>query len=202
MSWDATLQEQLLARAESLRRYVESKIPPNLQAAIAPEDVLQEVWIAAFSSFPGFNPTRPDALDRWLTAITNHKLIDSLKTAVRIKRGGGLKHVQVAQDYRTSLHGLFARVASSGRTPSRDVAVTEAAHAVQIALSRLPDTRRRVIQMRYLEGRSRAEIARSMDMSDAAVNSLLFNALRDLRRRLGEATRFFSDARSQGDTRE
>ena len=70
---------------------------------------------------------------------------------------------------------------------------------MQIALSRLPNDRRTAIRMRYLEGRSRPEIARTMDKSEAAVNSLLFHGLRDLRRRLGDTARFFSDVRSSED---
>jgi RNA polymerase sigma factor (sigma-70 family) len=128
--------------------------------------------------------------------ITNHKLLDALKTAGRLKRGGSARIARAADRRRTSLTDLFARVASPGRTPSRDVAAAEAAHAVQIALSGLLADRRRVIQMRYLEERSRSEIAREMGKSEAAVNSLLFHGLRDLRARLGDVVRFFSDARS------
>lgn len=196
---DLALQEQLLERAEMLYRYIDAKIPAKFRAVIAPEDILQEVWIGAFDSFSRFNPRGPDAVDRWLMGITNHKLIDAMKTAGRLKRGGGARHVRAAHNRMTSLNDLFARVASPRRTPSRDVAAKEAAHATQIALSRLPDDRRHAIQMRYLEGRSRPEIAHRMQKSEAAVNSLLFHGLRDLRRRLGDAARFFSDAQSSED---
>jgi len=193
---EAALQAELLARAEALRQYVQAKIPAKFRAVIPAEDVLQEVWIAALRSFSKFEPGRPDAFDRWLMGITNHKLLDALKAAGRLKRGGGARIAHAADNRRTSLTDLFARVASPGKTPSRDVAASEAAHAVQIALSRLPDDRRRAIQMRYLEERSRPEIAREMERSEAAVNSLLFNGLRDLRARIGDVARFFSDARS------
>jgi RNA polymerase sigma factor (sigma-70 family) len=190
------LQAELLERAERLYRYIESKIPAKFQAVIAPEDVLQEIWIGAMRSFANFNPTRPSALDRWLMGITNHKLIDALKTAARVKRGGNAQIAHAAHDRRTSLTDLFARIASPRRTPSRDAAADEAAHAMQIALSCLPDDRRRAIQMKYLEGRSRQEIACKMRKSEAAVNSLLFHGLRDLRYRLGDVAKFFSNVRS------
>jgi RNA polymerase sigma factor (sigma-70 family) len=193
-----TLQAELLARAETLRRYIQGKIPARFRAVIPAEDVLQEVWIAALRSFSRFRPGRPDALDRWLMGITNHKLLDALKAAGRLKRGGGAPLAHGAGNRRTSLADLFARVASPGKTPSRDVAAHEAAHAVQIALSRLPDDRRRAIQLRYLEERPRSEIAREMGRSAAAVNSLLFNGLRELRAGIGDIARFFSDARSSG----
>ena len=166
---------------------------------ISPEDILQDVWIAAFAHYSSFNPTKPGALDRWLMGIANHKLIDALKTAGRLKRGGGVQHVLAADSRRRSLCNLFARVASPRRTPSRDVGATEAAHAVQIALSQLSDDRRTAIQLRYLEGQTRVEIARRMQKSEAAVNSLLFNGLREMRRWMGDMAQFFSDARSSED---
>ncbi len=72
----------------------------------------------------------------------------------------------------------------------------EAAVAVRVALSGLPEPRRRVILMRHIEGRSREEIAREMQKSDAAVNSMLYQGMLELRGLLGEARRYFSDAKS------
>jgi RNA polymerase sigma factor (sigma-70 family) len=63
-------------------------------------------------------------------------------------------------------------------------------------LAELPPEHREVITLRYLEGLGHDEIARVMQRSRAAVNSLLFRALRELQQKMGPATRFFSDARS------
>lgn len=190
------LQLELMARAETLRRYVQAKIPPRFRALIAPEDVLQEVWIAAYSGYSTYKSARPDGLDRWLIGITNHKLIDSLKTAGRIKRGGNMRIAQAGADRRKSMVDLFGRLAASGRTPSREVAADEAANALQVALSQLPEERRLAIQMRHLEGLSLAEIAHRMQKTEAAVHSILFRGLRELRRRLGDIARYFTDTRS------
>ena len=97
---------------------------------------------------------------------------------------------------RVSLSSLFSRVKPTGRTPSRDASTREAALATQVALSRLQDDRRRAIHMRYIEGRPPREIAAILGKSSAAVNGLLFHGLRELRERLGDACRFFSDAQS------
>jgi RNA polymerase sigma factor (sigma-70 family) len=100
---------------------------------------------------------------------------------------------------RTSFPDLFSQLASPGKTPSREVSTQEATRAVQIALGGLPEPRRRAIYMWHIEGRSRQEIARELQKSDAAVNSLLYQGLRELRARLGHAGRFFSDAKSWSD---
>lgn len=194
---DATeLEVELMARADRILRYIQTKIPLKYQALIAPEDVLQEVWIAAYSGYANYVSARPDGFDRWLIGIANHKLIDFLKSAGRKKRGGHIRIDQAGYDRSKSLADLFGHVPAAGRTPSREVAAGEAARAVQMALEQLPEERRLAIQMRHLEGCSLAEIGRRMQKSEAAVHSILFRGLKDLRARLGKLTKFFSDAGS------
>lgn len=192
----AALQSYLMGRAEALRRYVAMKIPPEFGPVVAAEDVLQEVWIAAFRGVSRFRATGPDAFDRWLVTIANRKLLDALKSARRLKRGGHARVFLGTAGRRSSLAGLIGCLSASQKTPSRDTSTRESARLVRSELSRLPEDRRRAIQMRYLEGYPPSEIAGKMHKSVSAVNSLLFRGLRELRARLGDAKRFFSDARS------
>ena len=111
------LQGHLLSRADSLRGYVATKIPPPLGNLLSAEDVLQETFVAAFQNIGSFVPNGPDALDRWLITIANRKLIDALKRAHRIKRGG-LGPVQPGQPRRSSsLAGLLAQFGAAPADP-------------------------------------------------------------------------------------
>ncbi len=190
------LQRALLARADSLRKYVAGRIPERLAGVVSPDDVLQETWIAAFSHVETFVSSGPQALDRWLITIANRKLIDALKSAHCRKRGAGRPALTAVERTTSSPGAWVERLAEDAVTPSRDVATREAARAVQRALRGLPEERREVVQLRFVEGLSPRQITLRLGKSYAAVNSLLFHALRDLRRRLGQANRFFSDARS------
>ena len=191
---NAKLEELLLAGADRLRRHVAGKIQSDLRQVISPEDVLQEVWIAAFRGMGSFRADRPDAFDRWMTLLVGRKLIDACRAARALKRGGGHRVVRVNPDRATSLEALFQRAVVPCRTPSREVAAAEARDAVQIALGALPENRRRALWMHHVEGWSLAETAEAMEKTPAAVNSLVFNGLRQLSGLLGRATRFFSDA--------
>ena len=188
--------QALKARAPRLRRYLAMKTPTELQHMISAEDVLQEVWIAAFRSLPGFRPQGKDAVDRWLTCIAQRAMINAVKAAGRIKRGGRHRHVHRNPDRASSLADLFARVASPGRTPSSEAAVTEAVDAVQVALASLPPARRQAVRMRYIEGQPPETIARVMKRTPGAINGLLFHGLRQLQERLGDAGKFLSDSPS------
>jgi RNA polymerase sigma factor (sigma-70 family) len=193
---EESLEAHLTASAPALGRYIKAKIPRELEALITVDDVLQEIWIAAFRGIATFRASGPDAIDRWLITIANRKLIDQLKSAKRLKRGGAVHILQGLQRPRSSFLGLLERVSAAGRTPSNDASAREASGFLESALRELPDNRRQALTMRYIEGRPPQEIAALMNKSESAVNSLLYHGLRDLRHRLGAAGRFFSDAPS------
>jgi RNA polymerase sigma factor (sigma-70 family) len=193
----AEISRLFLGRAEGLYRYLEERIPPRFAAVITPDDVLQDVWISAFRGFSSFEAADDEALDHWLRTIASRKLLDLLKAARRAKRGGSGQGSSRASEKGTrSYVDLVARVASTHRTPSRETSAKEAAFAVQIALSDLGPEQRTALRLRYVEGRSLDEIASAMNKSAVAVNGLLFRGLRQLRRRLGRAGRYFSDSAS------
>ena len=190
---EAMLQRLLLSHANRLRRYIESKIPPKLRSLLAADDILQDVWIAAFRAMTTFRGNEGEDFDRWLMTITNRKLVDSLRTALAVKRGGKTPIVGEAQVRRSSIADLFARIASPQATPSRVTSAKEAVDAVAAALARLPDDRGQAVKMRHIDGLSVPEIADRMQRTIPAVHSLLFHGLRELRHRLGPEAKFFSD---------
>jgi RNA polymerase sigma factor (sigma-70 family) len=191
-----TLRRELLGSARRLRCYVDRRIPERLRPAVSADDVLQETWIAAHQALSKFTPDGPDAIGRWLTTIANSKLVNAIRAARRFMREGARKHLRDSQRRLSSFADLFARVQSPQKTPSSEFRAAERAHAASIALSQLTDDRRRAVHLHYIEGRSRREVARAMGRSEAAVNSLLYNGLLELRSLLGDAASYFSDVDS------
>ena len=196
---ESELQNLLLERAEGLRHVVSKKIPARYRSLVAAEDVLQDVWISAFRTFSDFRQDEPAAFDHWLKAIVNRRLADAIRSAGALKRGGAESLFHDNRNQARSWADLFAQVSGNEKTPSREMSSQEAANALRIALSSLPEPRRRVIYMRHIEGRSREEIAKAMHKTDAMVGYLLRCGLHDLRQRLRNASRFFSDTRSSAD---
>jgi len=190
---DSDLQAVLMERAECLHAYLQRKIPADLRRVIAPEDILQDVWVAVFRGISSFKPDTPDAFDRWLMRITERKLLDAFRHTRRLKRGGGHQFEHEPQHRSTSYLGLFASVAANQSTPSSDEAVREAVYATQIALCTLPDDYQRAITMHYIEERPHAEVAKAMQKTRPSINSLLYRGLRMLRQRLEPAGQFFSN---------
>ena len=191
-----TLHEQLVPRIQGLRAYVEGRIPARFRHLILTDEILQEVWVAAYRTLPTFRPTEPDSIDWWLRTIASSKLTDALRTVRCIKRGVNWRRMRSAAGQLTTYSNLFARFESPQKTPSRNVGANEAAHAVRVALDHLSEPRRKAIELRYIRGLAYEEIAHEMGKSQAAVHGLLYHGLRELRSVLGDAARYFSDCRS------
>jgi RNA polymerase sigma-70 factor (ECF subfamily) len=115
-----------------------------------------------------------------------------------VKRGGRHRIVNGGRET-SSLLDLFAHVAGRDRTPSSEEGAREAVHAVQIAISALPDDHRRAITMHHIEGRTSDEVAEALQKSLPAVKGLLYRAMRGLREQLGPEGRFFSDSAEPGE---
>jgi len=69
--------------------------------------------------------------------------------------------------------------------PAGLVARADEMHSFMRAVARLPDDRRQVVLLRFVDGLSSAEIGEVLDRSPGAVRVLLHRALRDLATRLG-----------------
>ncbi len=188
----ALLMASLMTRADSLRRYVTGKIPPRLRRTVSSDDILQDVWITAVRNIADVRPDGSEDLDRWLMRVAQRRIADAIRRADAAKRGGRDTLVYNRR-VTTSFVDLFSRVSGCGVTPSAEVSVKEAVHAVQIALASLPESCRTAVELRYLQGHSREEIAKIMNRTRAAVNALLFRGMHKLRELLGSVDRFFSD---------
>lgn len=184
------LKEILFEHAARLHQFVSKRINTRYQSTISADDILQDVWIAAFQEIESFQPGGPRAMERWLTRITQRKLINALRFA-RAKKRDGVRQSSVPHSHSSYLD-IFATIAVAQRTPSSEDAAREAIRAVKSGLDTLPNKYRTAINMYYIEHCTRAEIASSMGISSPAVNSLLYRGLRKLRLELGHGGKYFS----------
>ena len=192
----SNLHEVLIPRVRMLRAYLFRRVPASLKQTLAVDDILQEVWLAAYQSVHRFRPTGPDSVDHWLMTIAHSRLVDAVRHARRIKRGGDRRFVRDVTPNLTSFSSLFARLRAVQRTPSSDAHLIETAHAMQMAMSRLSDRQRQAVQLRFLQGLSRREIATRMSTTEKAVKELVHRGLHAMRDMLGSATKYFTDTRS------
>lgn len=193
------LSAWLVAHSDRLRGSIKRGIPARYQSTISADDILQEVWVAAHQGLAGFRVTDSTSIDRWLQVIAKNKLIDALKHVRTAKRGRDQVIERNAHQQHSSLDDLMARLVGSIRTPSSEAAIREARNQIGVALASLPKDQREVVRMRYEDGMDRPDIASHLGKTEAAVGSLLFRGLRGLKRSLGSANKYYSDARTSLD---
>ncbi|HRX85397.1 MAG TPA: sigma-70 family RNA polymerase sigma factor [Phycisphaerae bacterium] len=187
------INRELFSRAPMLRAYINRRLPLEMKRTIAPDDILQEVWIRAHRFLRDGGGEAIDSFDRWLLTLTSSVLVDQLRAHQAVKRGGRQRPARMAAEQTTFLD-LFNRVASSRTSPSTEVAVGEAVRLLQSALECIPEDLGRVVRMRHIQGMSYEQISREIDRSIPAVRGLLTRGMRKLRTELRSASRFFSDA--------
>ena len=189
------LQEALLARASKLESDIASMIPASMRAVLTPEDVIQEVWVKAFQSKAIPRPGDIRSFDAWLATIVARTLANAVKAARRQKRGGNHVIARQADARSESFVRLLEFLDPDIPSPSGDAAMAEAVIEMRKALAEIPEPNRDVIELRFLQGLSREDIAERMGRSLRAIDSLLFRSLRLLKRHLRESGRFFSGSR-------
>ena len=184
------LDKLLLDSYGRLAARVDQKLPADLRSLVAPEDVIQEVFTDAFRHIAAFEPRGQDAFYRWLTAIADNRITDTVRAHRAAKRGGDRARAEAAG--RTSILSLLEVMAVTDRTPSRSAGGHEAAAALQVALAGLKEEYREALALRYLEGLPVAEAARRLGKTEPAVHKLCSRGLQALRTSMGEATKFLS----------
>lgn len=140
------------------------------------EDLTQEVFLRLYRARQTYRPRA--RFSTWATHVTQNVA----RNAIRSRR----RHNQVASASRETPSGqrfetLFV---DHNGPPSRSLERAELARAVREAVAELAQRQRVAIQMHQFEGRTYAEVAAELDMTPAAIKSLLYRARVQLRQAL------------------
>ena len=163
---------------------------PTIRANTDPDDILQEVYVDLARRIDRFEDRGAGSFQNWLYAILDQKLVDAQRAAHRQKRDAD-RQVMIGRADSSSYVSLLDHVYADSGTPSRVARRQEALSALPIGLADLSESHRQVIELRFLEGLSVAEVAVRLGKSEAAVVALTKRALETLRQsmdRLGEFT--------------
>ncbi|WP_242609577.1 RNA polymerase sigma factor [Agromyces ramosus] len=128
------------------------------------EDVTQQVYISAWRTREGFDPSR-SALSAWIVGITRHRIADAHEARSRVRR---IEQALVAE--------ASVRPAGEGDEIVQRVMVAE-------ELERLEPVPRRVMQLAFYEQLSHSEIAETLGLPVGTVKSHVRRSLSRLRTR-------------------
>jgi RNA polymerase sigma-70 factor (ECF subfamily) len=183
-SWGA-----LLTRHEGrLRRMVAFRLDPRLQGRIDPEDVVQEVNLAASEHLADYLGKRATPFFLWLRGIAGNKLLEVHRRHLGTPMRDARREVSL---YRGALPGatsaaLAARLLGHQTRPSEAAVRAEAKIRLQEALNGMDPLDREVLALRHFEQLSNAEAAGVLQIKEAAAGKRYLRALERLREILAQ----------------
>jgi RNA polymerase sigma-70 factor (ECF subfamily) len=183
-SWGA-----LLTRHEGrLRRMIAFRLDPRLQGRIDPEDVLQEVNLAASEHLADYLRRPTMRLFLWLRGIAGNKLLElhrrHLGTPMRdARREVSLHHGALPG---ATSAALAAQLLGQQTRPSEAAARAEAKIRLQEALNGMDPLDREVLALRHFEQLTNAEAARVLQIKEATAGKRHLRALERLREILAQ----------------
>ncbi len=133
------------------------------------EDATARTFTAALRALPAFRDEGA-SFRAWLFRIAHHTISNARRSRARRRT--------------EPLPATFDHPAANA-DPAGIVGRAEELRSVLRAVSQLPDDRRQVVLLRFVDGLSSKEIGQVMDRSEGAARVLLHRALRDLEARLG-----------------
>jgi RNA polymerase sigma-70 factor, ECF subfamily len=156
-------------------------------AALA-EDVVQDTFLLALDRTREFDAKR-GSLGSWVCQLSRNVIRGALRTRGRAQEQGMWDRID------EGLAEAFARM--DGQALAHDVLEKrETQDLVHVAMSHLSDAHRTVLERKYVEERSLAEIAAELELSEDAVKSLLARARRAFRETFQSLGRTLSEAES------
>lgn len=132
------------------------------------EDATERTFLAALRALPGFRDEGA-TFRAWLFRIAHNTIVNARRSRFR-------RRTEPLPD------GL-ERIAPNADPASLVVEADETRRVLR-AVAELPDDRREVVLLRFVDGLSSREIGQVMDRSEGAARVLLHRALRDLAARL------------------
>lgn len=171
---DRAALERLFSRHRGrLVSWIGVVAPPNLARRVTADDLAQETLLEAARRLDRFEPRGPASFYAWLVGIARHKLMEAERAQ------GAEKRAREAP--------LEVEPTGFATSPTQAAMRADRAALLRAAMEKLGPAAAEALRLRYLEGRSTAEVAGLMRRSESAVKSLVTRAFADLARLLPQS---------------
>ncbi len=174
-------QDALGQAFQTCRNYLllvaDKQLDADLLAKGGASDLVQETFLEAQRDFDRFHGTSEEELLAWLRQMLLNNIANFTRRYHTDKRS--LDREVALEPGSAGQRG--PAVPAPELTPSSQAIEREQAEALQRALGRLPEDYRRVVVLRYLEGRTFEEIGQLLQRSPDAARKLWTRAMERLR---------------------
>jgi RNA polymerase sigma-70 factor (ECF subfamily) len=158
-----------------------SELDRQLQAKVAPSDVVQETLLRAHEHFAQFQGSSEKEFLAWVRRILLNQVVNVGRDLRRAKRDVN-REQPIAGNSRVSIPAIDP--ATGDPTPSRQVSAQEDSRELSAAIERLPEDYRLAVLLRYQQDLSFAEMGKILDRSEDAARKLWYRAVERLQREM------------------
>jgi RNA polymerase sigma-70 factor (ECF subfamily) len=182
---DAQAVETLLERhLPDLENYVRAQVGALVGRKESASDLVQSACREVLLHMERFQYDGEEGFKRWLYATALRKIQDRHRYYTAQKRDAQRERAPTDRDASALSAERLLDALRSGTSPSSAAGMHEEVARLERALADLPERYGEVIQLAYLEGLPRSEIALRLKLSDANTRMLLSRALARLARLL------------------
>jgi RNA polymerase sigma-70 factor, ECF subfamily len=162
------------------------EMDPRLEGKLDLSGVVQQTLLEAAQGAERFRGDSEAERAAWLRQIFAHNLTDEVRRiSAQMRDVGRERSVEAALEQSSAR--VEAWLISEQSSPSQRAVRHEQLEQLAAALAHLPSDQRTAIELHHLRGLSLAETAEQMERSRAAVASLIFRGLENLRQKMDES---------------
>jgi RNA polymerase sigma-70 factor (ECF subfamily) len=152
--------------------------PAELKPKVAPSDLVQETFLQAAKAFPQFRGTTEQEFRAWLKHILIHNLQDAQRRYLQSRKRNA--SLEVPLESPDSNGQPLRMIAAVGDSPSKQLIASEQQAALRAAVSRLPRSKARIVEMRSFAGLSFEQIAAELGRPRETVRKIWSRAIDSL----------------------
>jgi RNA polymerase sigma-70 factor, ECF subfamily len=176
---DAAFAPLFEAHRERLRRMVHFRMDPRLFGRVDPEDVVQEIYLAADQRLYAFREDQ-HPMNIWLRMVGQQTLID-----LHRRHLGAVKRTAARERAFANSQCLSGFVAGKLTSPSQAAIRDEWKKQITEALESMDEIDREVLTLRHFEDLSNKEVAQLLGIGENAASNRYVRALTRLKGLIG-----------------
>jgi RNA polymerase sigma-70 factor (ECF subfamily) len=161
-----------------LLKIAEQELDADLRGKLGASDVVQQTMMNAVRGFDGFHGVTEAELLAWLRKLLLNNVISATRLYVEASKRQVSREISIDAGNSSGAGNIDPSAGAS--TPSGQAIGREERDAVARAIERLPDDYRRVLHLRYEEGRSFEEIGDLMGLTANAARKLWVRTIKRL----------------------
>jgi RNA polymerase sigma-70 factor (ECF subfamily) len=178
------------AHRPRLVAFIAQRMSPGLRQRLDPDDIVQEVSLAAVRPAGATAPEGPprDPFS-WLCHVAEQRIVDAHRRHFGAAKRDAGREISIDAPLRNAADddpgGFASLLAVSMTTPSQALSRDAKEYRLARAVESLPPEQRDAVRLRYVDGLPTKEIAERLGKSDVAVRVLLSRTVQKLQQLLG-----------------